>query len=208
MGRQGKEAPKVVYLVRHGETEWSGESIYSGRIDIPLTDNGREQAAQAAAELREAGVDRVYSSPLSRAMETAQAIADATGAPLRREHDLCEVDHGPIAGMSRDAAHERYGDAFDAWREDPFGSPLEGMEPLERALERARGAVEKALAEAERPALVAHQGILRLVLIALGEVERADYFDTKLPAGKPRAVEVHGGSAAALGDDGAEVTGG
>lgn len=182
----------VVYLVRHGETEWSASSIYSSRIDIDLTDEGREQASRVAAELTDAGVDAVYSSPLRRAMETARAIAEAAGAPLTQEEDLCEVDHGPIEGMARDEARERFGEAFDAWREDPFGSQLEGMEPLGHALERARRAVDRALWEAERPVLVAHQGILRLVLIALGEIEHGDYFKTRLPAAEPVIVEVDG----------------
>ncbi len=71
-----------LYLVRHGRTQLSAQGAYSGRRDVPLTEEGREQARQVAERLQRTGVDTVYSSPLSRAADTARAIAEATGAPL------------------------------------------------------------------------------------------------------------------------------
>lgn len=182
-------AAHTVTLVRHGQTASSARSAYSGRSDIPLTQTGREQARQAAHALEGAAVDAVVSSPLIRARDTAQAIADATGAPLRIDERLTEVDYGPFEGLDRADASERIGAAFDAWRADPFGAPVPGMEPLDEALGRARAATAEALAAHEHPVIVGHQGILRVVLVALGQIEPEDYFGTRLHEAQPIVVE-------------------
>ncbi len=178
-----------VTLVRHGQTERSAVGVYSGRLDIPLTPVGREQARQTAQQLATAGVDRVVTSPLVRARDTAQAIADASGAGLTVEPRLIEVDYGPFEGLDRAGARAKFAGAFSDWRADPFGSPVRGMEPLPDALARARAAISDALAAYEHPVIVAHQGILRIVLVALGEIEPRDYFQTRLQEADPIVVE-------------------
>lgn len=179
---------RQVTLVRHGQTERSKIGAYSGRLDIALTDTGREQARQTAQRLVDAGVDAVVTSPLTRARDTAQAIADATGAPLRVDERLTEIDYGPFEGLDRDGARAKIGPAFGAWRADPFGAPVPGTEPLSDALVRARAATADALAAHDHPVIVGHQGILRIVLIALGEIEPGDYFGTRLHEADPIAV--------------------
>ncbi len=139
--------------------------------------------------LADAGVDHVFTSPLSRARDTAQAIADATGAPLTVDERLIEVDYGDFEGLDRAEASARFGTAFDAWRADPFGAPVPGMEPLAVALERASAATADAIATCDRPVIVGHQGILRIVLIALGELAPDDYFTLRLHEADPRAVQ-------------------
>ena len=179
----------AVTLVRHGQTASSARHAYSGRADIPLTDVGRAQAQQAAQRLAGAGVDVVLTSPLIRARDTAQAIADAPGAPLRVDERLTEVDYGPFEGLDRAAASAKIGTAFDAWRADPFGAPVPGMEPLSDALGRARAATGDALAAHAHPVIVGHQGILRIVLVALGEIEAGDYFATRLHEAEPLVIQ-------------------
>ncbi len=180
---------RTITLVRHGQTASSARHAYWGRSDIPLTETGREQAAAAAQRLSGAGVDAVISSPLIRARDTAQAIADATGAPLHVDERLTEVDYGPFEGQDREEAGAAIGAAFAAWRADPFGAPVPGMEPLANALDRARAATADALAHHEHPVVVGHQGILRVVLVALGQIEPEDYFATRLHEAEPFVVE-------------------
>jgi broad specificity phosphatase PhoE len=178
-----------VTLVRHGQTERSARGAYSGRLDFDLTDAGREQARRCAERLAGAGVDAVITSPLVRARDTAQQIAATTGAPLRVDDRLIEVDYGPFEGLDREGAREKFGQAFTDWREDPFGSPVDGMEPLAEALRRAGAATRDALAACEHPVLVGHQGILRIVLIALGQLAPEDYFKRRLQEAEPIVVE-------------------
>ena len=179
-----------LFVVRHGETAESARRSYSGRRDVPLTDHGREQARRAGERLRDVGVDAIYSSPLSRAADTAGLIAEATGAPVRVDERLTEVDYGPLEGLDRESARERFGESFEAWREDPMGSPMPGTEPLPKALERARSATGEAIAAARCPVIVGHQGILRLVLAALGRIEPDDYFKTRLD--EAETIEIAG----------------
>src|SRR4051812_12012133 len=131
----------TVTLVRHGQTERSKIKAYSGRLDIALTEEGREQARRCAARLAcDATIDAIRCSPLVRARDTARAIADATGAPLTVDERLTEIDYGPFEGLDRAGARGLLGQAFEDWRNDPFGAPVDGMETLAQALERARAA--------------------------------------------------------------------
>jgi len=179
----------AVYLVRHGQTASSARKAYSGRSDVALTDLGRRQARDAAARLADAGIDAVFSSPLSRARDTARAIAEASGAPLTIDERLTEVDYHAFEGLDRAEARAKFGQAFEDWRADPFGAPVDGMEPLGDALQRARAATADVLAAATRPVIVGHQGILRIVLIALGELAPGDYFTRHLREADPIAVQ-------------------
>jgi probable phosphoglycerate mutase len=174
--------------VRHGETERSADHIYSGQADVPLTDAGREQARLVGERLADVGIDAIWSSPLCRAADTAEAIASATGAPVRIDERLIEVDYGELEGFDRDGARDHFDVAFEEWRSDPFESPLPGMEPLGDALARARSATSDALAGSECPVLVGHQGILRLVLVALGQVEANAYFSVRLSEAEPMEI--------------------
>ena len=180
---------RALYLVRHGQTASSARLAYSGRSDVALTPAGREQARRAAEQLAGAGIDAIFSSPLSRARDTAQAIADATGAPVTVDERLTEVDYGQFEGVDRAGARELVGAAFEDWRADPFGSPVPGMEPLADALARARAATVDVLDGAQLPVIVGHQGILRIVLIALGELAPEDYFTLRLHEANPLLVE-------------------
>ena len=179
---------RAVTLVPPGQDRRSPGPPYSGRLDVELTETGCEQAREVARKLVGKGVDAVITSPLVRARETAQAIADELDIPLTVDERLTEVDYGPVEGLDREGAKEKFGETFDAWRSDPWNSPLPGMEPLPDALERARAVTADALAGHEHPVLVGHQGILRIVLVALGEIEPDDYFDTRLSEAEPVVV--------------------
>jgi len=185
-----KRAAIRLFLVRHGETVESVRRSYSGRRDVPLTEHGREQARRAGERLRDAGVDAIYSSPLGRAADTARLIGEATSVVVRLDERLTEVDYGPLEGLDREDARERFGESYQAWREDPMGSPMPGIEPLPKALERAQSATAEAIAAARCPVIVGHQGILRLVLAALGQIEPDDYFKTRLE--EAESIEIAG----------------
>lgn len=174
-----------LYLIRHGETELSVRRCYSGRRDVPLTERGQEQARLAGQRLCDAGLDAVYSSPLSRATQTARVIAEAASVPLLVDERLVEVDYGPLEGMDRDGARQHFGVSYTAWRADPMGVTLPGAEPLREALTRTASVTREAIGAWRCPVLVAHQGILRLVLIALGRIGPDDYFGTRLAEAEP-----------------------
>ena len=86
-----------IYLVRHGETAWSLSGQHTGRTDIPLTKKGEEDARKLNERLRTTVFNRVFTSPLQRARQTAELAALATPAEI--EPDLAEWDHGEYEGL-------------------------------------------------------------------------------------------------------------
>ncbi|TQJ39223.1 putative phosphoglycerate mutase [Arthrobacter sp. SLBN-112] len=144
-------------LVRHGQTDWNAERRLQGATDIPLNDVGRGQARDAVAVLAPYEWDAIVSSPLSRAAETADLIAEGLGLSVsRRVPELTERSFGPAEGMQA-------GPELDALR-IPGG--FEGAESEEEAADRGLAALE-ALAEefrGRRLLVVTHGTLLRVSL--------------------------------------------
>jgi ribonuclease H / adenosylcobalamin/alpha-ribazole phosphatase len=137
-------------LLRHGQTALSIDRRFAGRGDIPLTDVGRQQAAQAAAALAaQGGIGAVVTSPLGRAVETAEAVAQQTGAPLIVDEDFAETDFGSWEGLTFAEVMTRWPDEMRAWRADAKAAPP-GGESFAAVAERVDGALERLLG--------AHQG--------------------------------------------------
>lgn len=89
---------KTIYIFRHGQTDYNVARRVMGQLDIPLNDVGRIQAAELANKLETATIDVIYSSPLTRAIETARAIADKIGAPIITDARLMERNNGKLQG--------------------------------------------------------------------------------------------------------------
>ena len=144
-------------LVRHGQTDWNAERRLQGSTDIPLNDVGRGQARDAVATLAPYEWDAIVSSPLSRAAETADLIAEGLGLKVgRRVPELTERSFGPAEGMQA-------GPELEALRV-PGG--FKGAESEDEAADRGLAALE-ALAEefrGQRLLVVTHGTLLRVSL--------------------------------------------
>lgn len=90
-----------LYIARHGETQWNVDNRISGRTDIPLTEEGMEQAKQLAEQAKGKGIEVILCSPLLRARQTAQAVCDALGLPMFIDDRLIELNFGIFEGMDR-----------------------------------------------------------------------------------------------------------
>ena len=133
-------------LLRHGQTPLSAERRFAGRGDIPLTDTGRSQAAAAAARLAaRGGIDVIVSSPLRRTRRTAEAVAEATGAPVIIDDDLVETDFGKWEGLSFAEAGAQDPDEMRAWLAGADAAPP-GGESFAAAGRRVLGALDRLLA--------------------------------------------------------------
>ncbi|HKA63057.1 MAG TPA: histidine phosphatase family protein [Methylomirabilota bacterium] len=160
-----------VLLVRHAETDWNRERRFQGRLDISLSAAGREQAESAARLLAATPLAAVWSSPLSRARETATAIANPQGLAVHVEEAFTEMDFGEWVGLTRDEVKARFPDALSAWAETPQTARWPGAEPLEDVRVRALAGLERLRAahQGQTVCLISH-GITSRVLIleALG----------------------------------------
>ncbi|MEU7527946.1 bifunctional RNase H/acid phosphatase [Saccharothrix sp. NPDC042600] len=137
--------PTRLYLLRHGQTELSVARRYSGRGNPPLTDVGRRQAEAAARRL--AKVDRltaVVSSPLDRAHQTAQAVAQAVGLEAATHDGLIETDFGDWEGLTFAEAAARDPQVHRLWLGDP-GVPAPGGESFDEVHDRVRRALHELL---------------------------------------------------------------
>jgi len=130
-------------LVRHGETEWNRENRVVGFADIGLNDEGRKQVRRLALALKEEKVDAIYSSPLSRAWETALEIARFHNGQVKADDAFQEMDAGELDGLTYEDMRERYGEFIKQWLRDPGSCTMPGGESLAGVQERAWLAVER-----------------------------------------------------------------
>ncbi|MCL6450911.1 MAG: histidine phosphatase family protein [Acetobacteraceae bacterium] len=160
-------------LVRHGETEWNREEVFRGRADIPLNERGRAQAEAVARALAGVPLQAVYSSPLSRALETARALGRPHGLEVRVHPGLVDLDYGAWQGRPHAEVRRLYPRLYRRWLERPETVRFPGGESLREAARRALAAVQElARAHPAGPdegwvALVAHRVINKLLVCEL-----------------------------------------
>jgi probable phosphoglycerate mutase len=151
--------PRLV-LWRHGRTEWNAAGRFQGRMDPPLDEVGRRQAVESVPHLVESarldGNAVVVSSDLSRAADTAAALADALGVAVRHDERLREHGMGSWEGLTRDEVADRYPEQFADWL---AGRPVRGRggEEAEAVAERALAALAE-LPPAPVAVVVSHGG--------------------------------------------------
>lgn len=135
----------MIYIVRHGQTEQNLKKKLQGRSNHPLTDLGREQASAVGDAFRDAGIvfDKVYTSPLDRAIETAKLVAG--DVPIECEDALIEMDYGPYEGTDLHNLPPEVEEFFQDFTNHP--AP-EGMEQLSSVVARAGEFLERLKAEA------------------------------------------------------------
>lgn len=159
---------KQLILVRHGETLHNVAGIAQGWADSELSDRGREQVGRLGERLRRHNPDALFSSPLGRAMTTAQAISDILGLPITQLEDLREMSYGGWESRSFLDIRRDDAEVYEKWIADPdVKSPQgESHNEVRRRMERAFDAVK----HAERPVLVTHGTAIRIGATALLDV--------------------------------------
>jgi 2,3-bisphosphoglycerate-dependent phosphoglycerate mutase len=124
----------TLVLLRHGESEWNALNLFTGWVDVDLTDKGRAEAVRSGELLVEQGVqpDVLYTSVLRRAISTAHLALDAADRvwiPVHRSWRLNERHYGALQGLDKAATKEKYGDEqFMAWRRS-YDTPPPPIEP-------------------------------------------------------------------------------
>jgi probable phosphoglycerate mutase len=159
----------TLILTRHGQTVWHAENRYAGISDIDLTEEGRAQATRLGAWAARADIDAIVSSPVRRALETAQPSTRATGLPLEVVEDLRELDFGKAEGSTIAELAAADAEMVARFRADPVTNHFPGGEPPAGAADRAALALGRLAAEhpGRRLLVVAHSTLLRLALCRL-----------------------------------------
>lgn len=156
-----EEATRVI-LIRHGETAWNRATRIQGHTDIPLSPLGLAQAQRLAEALADEPLAAIYASDLSRARQTAEALASAQGLPVRMDAGLRERAFGRFEGLSWEEIAQTYPDDATRWRRREPDFPVGGGESLTVFSARCLQAATRAVAShpGQSIALVAHGGVL------------------------------------------------
>jgi phosphoserine phosphatase len=168
----------LVYLVRHGETEWNKEGKFQGCTDIHLSENGEHQAKYLKEVLKDQ-FDLIYTSPLKRAVHTAEIICEdyKNQKPIILS-DIREINFGEWEGLTIHQIREQYPNEYKVWRyDDEFANLVGGDLSIKNASMRARNAILNLVREypGKRIVIVAHGGIIKAGLIGIFDWKMSMY---------------------------------
>ncbi|MDH6623427.1 putative phosphoglycerate mutase [Streptomyces sp. LBL] len=167
----------TLLLARHGQTIWHAENRYAGISDVALTDTGRAQAEALGRWAAAHPVDAIWTSPLSRAVATADPACRALDLAPHREPGLRECDFGVLEGRTLTEFSAEDPAAAEAYRADPVGNPFPGAEDPRAAAVRGSDALRRIAAAhpGERVLVVAHNTLFRLVLCTVLSIPAGEY---------------------------------
>lgn len=154
-------------LVRHGETVSNLKKIYAGKSSEGLTERGIAQAKQVSEKLRHLGVQALYSSPVPRAVQTAEIIGKIVGLDVIVESAFQEIGMGPWEGLFEEEVAMLYPEEWHLWQSQPSELKLHGRETLEELLRRVLDGVYKILSmhDIQNVIIVTHVAIIRVLLL-------------------------------------------
>ncbi len=198
MGEQGQVrdvgAACRVHFFRHGQTAMNVENRFRGIRDVPLSEIGRIEAWEAASSLAGSGITAVYSSPLTRARDVAEAIASVTALDnVRLLPELVNLDYGRWVGLTREECAIDDPAEWQRYATEPEASTCPGGESLPAAADRVVAALRTigAAHRGESVAAVSHGVMLRLAVLRVGEPSTDDW-QFALPTGSALTFEVDG----------------
>lgn len=168
-------------LARHGETDWNVAEVFRGRLDIELNETGRKQARLMADYLAESKIGAVFSSPLKRALETAQIVAARPGLKVTPAPELVDMDFGDWQGLSIKTVRDRYPELFARWLESPHHVKVPGGESLLDVRERSLSLVSRETARGEGDVLmVSHRVVGKVLICALLGLDDSHFWNIRL----------------------------
>lgn len=155
----------MIYVARHGETDWNREGRYQGQRESHLTQIGHAQADALAAALADRGITRVIASPLARCVDTARPLARLLGVDLETDRDLLEIAHGAWEGRLRTDIEREEPELMRTWREHPEQARFPGGETIGEVDARWRAFAHR-LDGADDVAIVTHDVVVRAAILA------------------------------------------
>ena len=167
----------MLYVARHGQTTWNVAELISGLSDVPLTEMGQQQAKELAEEVSrlERPITKIIHSPLKRAKDTAQAVADKNHLPMIADERLVEMNYGDFDGMPQSTP------AFQKARVQ-FAKRFPNGESVLDTYARVVPLLEEVLAdEANTYLLVCHNGLIRAIRNYFEPLENAEFFKLRTP---------------------------
>ncbi|MFN7135288.1 MAG: 2,3-bisphosphoglycerate-dependent phosphoglycerate mutase [Myxococcales bacterium] len=186
----------TLVLIRHGQSIWNLENRFTGWVDVPLTEKGREEAKRAAGHVKDIRFDVAYTSMLTRAQETLRIILENIGKqpPIIRDQALNERHYGDLQGLNKADTAKRYGDEqVKLWRRS-YDVPPPNGESLELCARRTLPFFERAIAgdirQGKNVLVVAHGNSNRSIVMSLDKLTGEQVLALELETGVPLVYEV------------------
>jgi 2,3-bisphosphoglycerate-dependent phosphoglycerate mutase len=184
-------------LVRHGQSLWNRQNRFTGWVDVPLTDEGRDEARAGAKAIAQIKFDVAYTSALRRAQETLDIILNEIGqqsCPIIRDKALNERDYGDLCGLNKAETAKRYGDEqVHIWRRSYDVAPP-GGESLKMTAERTLPFYDRAirgdLLQGHNVLVCAHGNSNRSIVMRLDALTPDQVVALELATGVPRIYEL------------------
>lgn len=181
---------KHIFLIRHGETDWNREGRFQGKMDIPLNALGRKQAAAAAKALENAAIDRVVSSSLSRAADTAGASTALSGLSVEVMDGFREIDHGLWEGHTAEEVEKLWPGMLGTWHSHPETVTMPEGETLKDVQVRALAALEDVIAaKGSRVAVFSHDAVIKVILCGVVDCKLSSFWRFRIANGSITLLE-------------------
>jgi broad specificity phosphatase PhoE len=168
-----------ILLVRHGRTAWNKEEIFRGTEDIPLDDQGRKEAVCARDHLKAYTIHAALTSPLSRAVETAEIILSPHGVRAEVHQGLNDLNYGDWQGVSHEEVKRRYPELYRQWKKAPHTVAFPNGESLgavrDRALRVTQEVVERYPGKVVL--LAAHRVVNKVLIAALLGLDNSHFWE-------------------------------
>ncbi len=183
----------MIYLIRHGQTEWNKNCIFRGQKDIPLSKEGNLQARLTGKYLIGHDIESIYTSPLKRAFETATILAENFKSTVQKVEDLKDINFGNWEGKSDLWVREHDASLYNLYRNFPEKSSFPDGESLNQCFDRAfRAFYSIASQNAQKDiAIVTHRVILKLILIGILGLTTSSFWKIRLDTCSISEVELH-----------------
>jgi 2,3-bisphosphoglycerate-dependent phosphoglycerate mutase len=187
--------PKLA-LVRHGQSLWNKQNRFTGWVDVPLTEKGEQEAAQAGLRLKEIHFDVAYTSALIRAQETLRIMLETMGAtvPVIRDQALNERHYGDLQGMNKDEMRKKYGEEqVHIWRRSYDVAPPNGeslKDTAARSVPFFKRCILGDIAQGSNVLVVAHGNSNRSIAMVLDGLTEDEVLKLELATGVPILYEL------------------
>lgn len=174
-------------LLRHLQSQWNKENKFTGWADVPLSEEGRASAKEAAEKLNSFKIDVVYTSPLIRNKETASLVVKNKETPVITDKALDERNYGQLQGLNKDEVKKKYGQTqVQLWRRSwdqapPGGESLKDV--FSRVVPFFRKYAEKDLKEGKNVLIVASHNSLRALMKYIEKIGDDDIMSVEIPFG-------------------------
>jgi broad specificity phosphatase PhoE len=171
-----------IILARHGETDWNVNEVFRGRIDVELNETGVKQAELLGEYLSGVKIDAIYSSPLKRALKTAEAIAGGHTLEVNTAWGLIDFDYGEWQGLSHQEVKDRHKELYAEWTGHPEKVRMPAGESLDDVRRRAMAVVNDVIERyyEGRVVLVSHRVVNKVLICALLGLDDSHFWNIKL----------------------------